>query len=159
MKKRQQKVGEGAVLGTLAAAIAAALGSAARLHAQEPGAEEILVTGSRIVRRDFEANSPIMTIDATSFEESSTIAIESVLNKMPQFVPAAATQSGGANFIDLAVLGLTFAAITLVWLVFYSYLLATAGNFMQRPKVRRILEAVTGTILVALGLRLATEPR
>ena len=74
-------------------------------------------------------------------------------------MPEAGTRSGGANFVDLAVLGLTFAAITLVWLVFYTYLLSTAGNFMQRPKVRRLLEAVTGTILVALGFRLATEPR
>lgn len=49
--------------------------------------EEITVTGSRIVRRDFEANSPIMTVDAERFEDSSTIAIESVVNQLPQFVP------------------------------------------------------------------------
>jgi outer membrane receptor protein involved in Fe transport len=56
---------------------------------QQPGVlEEITVTGSRIVRRDFEANSPITTIDADRFEESSTIAIESVMNQLPQFIPS-----------------------------------------------------------------------
>ena len=49
--------------------------------------EEITVTGSRIVRRDFSAPSPIMTIDAATLENSSTISIESVLNQYPQFVP------------------------------------------------------------------------
>jgi hypothetical protein len=41
-------------------------------HAQEPAAgqpEEITVTGSRIVRRDYDANSPIQTIDRSAFEQ------------------------------------------------------------------------------------------
>ena len=33
--------------------------------------EEVTVTGSRILRRDFEANSPIMTVDAETFEKAS----------------------------------------------------------------------------------------
>src|SRR5690606_34076059 len=47
------------------------------------------------------ANSPITTVDAARFEETSTIAIESVINQLPQFVPAASqvesegTSSGG----------------------------------------------------------------
>lgn len=73
----------------LASAISTVLvgltGSEASL-AQE--VEEITVTGSRIVRRDYQANSPIVTLDESAFEESSTIAMESVLNQLPQFVPA-----------------------------------------------------------------------
>jgi iron complex outermembrane receptor protein len=49
--------------------------------------EEVTVTGSRIVRRDFDAKSPILTIDPRAFDESSTLAVESVLNRLPQFVP------------------------------------------------------------------------
>jgi outer membrane receptor protein involved in Fe transport len=49
--------------------------------------DEVIVTGSRIARRDFEANSPIFTVEATAFEEASTLAVESVLNQLPQFVP------------------------------------------------------------------------
>jgi len=35
--------------------------------AQQDQLEEVLVTGSRIVRRDFTANSPIQTIDSDAF--------------------------------------------------------------------------------------------
>lgn len=68
-----------------------------RASAQEQTIEEVTVTGSRIVRRDFEANSPITTVDAERFEESSTIAIESVVNQLPHFVPAVTQFSGGGG--------------------------------------------------------------
>ncbi len=54
---------------------------------QQP--EEITVTGSRIVRRDYDANSPIQTIDKNAFEQQNSIALETALNQLPQFVPAA----------------------------------------------------------------------
>jgi outer membrane receptor protein involved in Fe transport len=76
---------------TLASTIAALLLASAlpSAHAQEgPAVEEIQITGSRIARRDNTANSPIMTLEEGRFEESSTIAMESVLNQLPQFVPA-----------------------------------------------------------------------
>jgi len=63
-----------------------------------PGAAEsgrIVVTGSRIQRRDFEANSPIVTVDEGLLEQSSTAAIESNLNKLPQFTPAQTPTAGG----------------------------------------------------------------
>lgn len=60
--------------------------------------EEITVTGSRIVRRDFEANSPIMTVDTGRFEETSTIGMESVLNQLPQFTPAVTQFNVGSEF-------------------------------------------------------------
>jgi iron complex outermembrane receptor protein len=76
----------------LATSVAAALAASmqAPVFAQD-GAEleEITVTGSRIVRNDFQANSPIQTIDAQSIEEDSAMALEYTLNQMPQFVPAA----------------------------------------------------------------------
>src|SRR5690606_24938094 len=74
---------------TLASAVAVALGVAESTYAQQSEVEEVVVTGSRIARRDFEASSPITTVEAERFEESSTIAIESVVNQLPQFVPAA----------------------------------------------------------------------
>lgn len=55
----------------------------------------IVVTGSRIQRQDFEANSPIVTIDETLLEQSSTAALEQNLNKLPQFVPAKTPTQGG----------------------------------------------------------------
>jgi outer membrane receptor protein involved in Fe transport len=53
-----------------------------------PPAEAIVVTGSRIVRKDYTANSPILTVDSSTFENTSTGAIEENLNKLPQFTPA-----------------------------------------------------------------------
>lgn len=75
---------------TIAASIAASglTVSGLALAQEDAQLEEITVTGSRIQRRDFSANSPITTVDEGRFEESSTIAMESVLNQLPQFVPA-----------------------------------------------------------------------
>jgi len=47
--------------------------------------EAIIVTGSRIKRRDFEANSPIVTVEEDFFRQSTTSAVEQQLNKLPQF--------------------------------------------------------------------------
>ena len=54
-----------------------------------PSVEEIVVTGSRIVRRDFESNSPIVTVDSEDFETQTGLNVESYLNQMPQYNPAA----------------------------------------------------------------------
>ena len=56
---------------------------------QQQQVEEVVVTGSRIVRRDYEANSPLQTVDSSAFEAQNSIAIETTLNRLPQFVPAA----------------------------------------------------------------------
>lgn len=60
-----------------------------------PVANSIVVTGSRIQRRDLEANSPIVTVDEGLLEQSATAAIESSLNKLPQFTPAQTPTAGG----------------------------------------------------------------
>jgi outer membrane receptor protein involved in Fe transport len=73
-------------------ALAGGLGSVAVADDEGASAERIVVTGSRIVRRDFEANSPILTIESTLFENSSTGAVEANLNKLPQFTPAVQSQ-------------------------------------------------------------------
>ena len=56
-------------------------------HGQD-SVEEVVVTGSRIVRRDLNAPSPIMTVDTQRLENSSTLSVETILNQMPQFTPA-----------------------------------------------------------------------
>ncbi len=73
----------------------AAMALSAPVAAQESDEEQaeerdntILVTGSRIQRRDFVATSPIVTVDAALIEDSSNINLEANLNKLPQFAPA-----------------------------------------------------------------------
>jgi iron complex outermembrane receptor protein len=51
--------------------------------------EEIVVTGSRIIKRDYESNSPIVTIESAQFEMQTGLNIESYLNQLPQYNPAA----------------------------------------------------------------------
>jgi threonine/homoserine/homoserine lactone efflux protein len=50
-------------------------------------------------------------------------------------------------------------AFGLVWLTGYAWLLDRAVTAFKSPRVRRALDALTGTVLVALGLRLAAERR
>ena len=47
--------------------------------------EEIVITGSRIMRRDLARASPILTVDTEAFEQSSNVSLEAVLNQYPQF--------------------------------------------------------------------------
>jgi threonine/homoserine/homoserine lactone efflux protein len=73
---------------------------------------------------------------------------------LPQF----ATTGEGA-FASLLLLGLTFCAMTFVWLTLYACVVARAGDVLRRRNVRRAIEAVTGSVLVALGVRLVAEQR
>src|SRR5690606_21388004 len=94
-------------------------------HAQQAGAmEEVVITGSRIVRRDFNAPSPIVTVDAEAFDRSSNVALEYTLNQYPQFSPAdtqftatdiqpTAQNSPGASTLDLRGLGASRSLVLL----------------------------------------------
>ncbi|WP_105103472.1 TonB-dependent receptor plug domain-containing protein [Microbulbifer pacificus] len=74
--------------------------------------EEVVVTGSRIVRQDFDSASPIATIDQDIFKSQNAMTVESVLNSMPQFVPSVTSTSnnpsnGGQANVELRGLGTT----------------------------------------------------
>jgi iron complex outermembrane receptor protein len=97
----QQLLNRSVLASTISALLAG--GAAAQAQAQDTALEEITVTGSRIVRRDLEAASPIMTVDTQALENSSTMSIESVLNQMPQFVPDNTQFDGGTNVASGAV--------------------------------------------------------
>jgi iron complex outermembrane recepter protein len=58
--------------------------------------EEVVVTGSRIVRRDMETNSPLLTIEMQQFEDSAFISVEEALNELPQFMVGGAGMNAGA---------------------------------------------------------------
>jgi threonine/homoserine/homoserine lactone efflux protein len=51
------------------------------------------------------------------------------------------------------------AAASLAWLAVYATLVPRAGDVLRRPPVRRALDRVTGTVLIALGVRLALSRR
>jgi threonine/homoserine/homoserine lactone efflux protein len=64
-----------------------------------------------------------------------------------------------ASLFSLIGLGVVFASMTLTWLTGYAFAAAQAGDFLRRRQIRRRIEAVTGAVLLGLGLRLATEHR
>jgi threonine/homoserine/homoserine lactone efflux protein len=70
---------------------------------------------------------------------------------LPQFAPH------DASFVQLASLGLLFCVTTLLWLGGYALVVARLGDLLRRSRVRRALDAVTGTVLVTFGARLALD--
>jgi iron complex outermembrane receptor protein len=81
----------GVLLGTTAMMASFATQALAQDQVEEKiTLEEIVVTGSRILRdRDFVSSSPIVTIEATDFERQTGLNIESYLNQLPEYNPAA----------------------------------------------------------------------
>jgi len=65
----------------------------------------------------------------------------------------------GSSFSVLLGLGLVFCTMTFTWLTAYAFAVAKAGDLLRRPAIRRAFDAVLGVVLVALGLRLATDRR
>jgi iron complex outermembrane receptor protein len=104
------------VHGVLAIAGAALLGTAVSVpaHAQEAADEgelqEVLVTGSRIVRRDYAAASPIVTVNSERLNEQAGGTFGIKLQQMPQVTPGGNEMVGsgqptGRATIDLRGLG------------------------------------------------------
>ena len=82
--------------------------------------QEVVVTGSRIVRQDFTSLSPIVTVDAAAIENHSDPSIVNALQSLPQFnvagnssnlsqasnpFPSATGAAPGAATVDLRGLG------------------------------------------------------
>ena len=72
----------------------------------------------------------------------------------PQFVPA-----DGPVFTTTAVLGLLQITLETVLYLWLAAAVARAGAWFRRPRIRRRLEAVSGTVLVGLGVRVALSSR
>ena len=71
----------------------------------------------------------------------------------PQFVP-----SDQPLFATTAVLALGQVAIEIVIYLALAAGVARAGTWLRRPRIRRGLDAVSGTVLVGLGVRVAAAP-
>jgi len=76
--------------------------------------------------------------------------------KMAAFFTSLLPQFGD-GFAVLLGLGLVFSLMTLAWLSGYAFAVAKTSAFLLRPRVRRALDAITGAVLVAFGLRLAAD--
>ena len=74
------------------------------------------------------------------------------LTLLPQFI--APGEPAALRALQLA---LVFDVIGLAWLLVYAAMLAAIGDALGRSGPRRLIRWVSGTVLVALGLRVALE--
>lgn len=92
--------------------IAMAMGSVSALaqQADDQEIEEITVTGSRLIRRDLNAPSPVTVISDANIRSSGNVTLEETLNEMPQLAAdnTSSVNSGGGSGVltaDLRGLG------------------------------------------------------
>lgn len=96
---------------SIAAALTISAGTSFAQDAQDADSEfeEVVVTGSRIPRKDLVANSPVNVVQAEEFQLAATVETESLLNTLPQVVPSfgATTNNPGTGTatVDLRNLG------------------------------------------------------
>lgn len=129
--------------------------------AQEAPVQSIIITGSRIATRDYTANSPIVTVSDKLLTDTSTSAIETSLNKLPQYTPSqtpalggdiqpTATNTPGAATISLRGLGAN-RSLTLI-----DGRRATPGNANMTVDINSIPSAAIERVEVITGGASAT---
>ncbi len=118
--------------------------------------EEVVVTGSRIKRKDLVATSPVAVVGAQEFKLSGTINVEQVLNTLPQTVPGLTGNSNnpgnGTATVDLRGLGETR---TLVLVNGKRYLQSSQANTVDLNTIPSALikqvEVLTGGASAVYG--------
>jgi threonine/homoserine/homoserine lactone efflux protein len=157
----------GVVAGQAVWALAASLGVAALIVASEPafvalkfaGAAYLVVLGGQALVAAVRGRAHDGEAVAAGGRELRQGLLSNLGNpKMAVFFTSLLPQFGG-SFPALLGLGMLFCAMTLAWLCAYAGVVARAGDALRRPRVRRTLDALTGGVLVALGVRLATATR
>ena len=159
--------------GLLVWALAAALGIAALLHASGTaftllklaGAAYLVWLGLRALAEAWRGSSeesseaaprrtssPFRQGLLTNLFNPKVALVYTTL--IPQFI-----DRGGSEVAQTFLLAGVFIAMGLVWLTGYALLVAKVGALLRRPSVRRVVNAVAGTVLTALGVRLAFERR
>ena len=167
----------GVVSGQATWAVATSAGIAALLVASEPAFLAVkLLGGAYLIFLGVQAllaavrRTPVAGVE--QFRRAARVAptvayrqglISNLGNpKMAAFFPSLLPQfagSGDPSFWALLALGLVFCALTLVWLTAYALVVAKAGDLFRGGRVRRLLDAVTGVVLVTLGFRVAASQR
>ncbi len=109
LKPRRQPAGPSVSIGVAVSLALAAPASQAVDERDGAAVEEIVVTGSRIARRDLTANSPISVFEAEQLSITNTTNVEEFLRDMPQFVAGVGSNSNNGNdgsaTVDLRNLG------------------------------------------------------
>ena len=157
----------GVASGQLVWAFAASTGLAALLAASEPAFDALKLAGAAyLVLLGLHALRDAVRGVAARHEPHEVPAAPSGLRqglisnlgnpKMAVFFTGLLPQFADA-FATMLALGFAFAALTLAWLTLYAFAVERARAALARPEVRRTLDAITGTALIALGVRIAAD--
>ena len=167
----------GVELGQATWSVATSAGIAALLVAAEPafvalklaGAAYLVLLGAQALvsaLRLGRSTEAAATLQRAGLRPATALhqgAVSNLTNpKMAVFFPSLLPQFVSPNmtsFAALLTLGLCFCVMTLSWLTVYALVVARAGDVLRRARVRRFVEGLTGTVLVAFGIRVATAPR
>ena len=66
-----------------------AIAQTAASGTEASGLEEVMVTGSRILRQDYSSSSPVVTVEVEQIEVTGAVTVEQYLNTLPQFTEGA----------------------------------------------------------------------
>lgn len=171
LEGRRQAVlaGAGICLGCLAWGVAVSLGLGALLQASElaytvvkfAGAAYLIWLGSRLLfrpRASFDTGKGMSAGNGQAFWRG---LLTNLLNPkigvfyvtfLPQFVPLGADVAGYSFF-----LACLHVLLTLAWFAVLIAATIPLGKLLRRPALTRALDRVTGGVLVAFGVRLATS--
>jgi threonine/homoserine/homoserine lactone efflux protein len=164
--------GAGVAIGQCVWTVAAGVGLAGLLRASEPaflalkaaGAAYLIFLGARSLwaaRSGHDAGTSRQALVVGPVRALKQGFINDLGNpKMAAFFISLLPQFAGAGHAGLAAflaLGFLFSLLTFTWLAAYSFAVARARNFLDRPRIRRALDALTGCVLIGLGVRVAAE--
>jgi len=164
----------GVAAGQLIWAFAASLGLAALVAASEPlfravqlaGAGYLCYLGAKALwsaLRGAPTEDPQRTATARTRHVGLRQGLVSNLSnpKMAAFFTGLLPQFAGpeAGFVAFMAFGAVFSAMTLAWLVVVAAAAGRLHTVLRRDRIRRVIEAITGAVLIALGVRVAVEGR
>ena len=155
----------GVGLGQAVWTVAAAAGLVAVLRASQPAFTALRLAGAAYLvflgvqslvaaARRRSAHRPVVPRTTPGGSLRQGLVSNLANPKMVVFFTSLLPQFGDA-FATLLGLGLLFSLLTGIWLAGYAFAAARARRLLARERVRRAFEAVTGVVLVALGLRVA----
>ena len=158
----------GVALGQLVWALAASVGLVALLHAWEPaflalriaGAAYLLFLGLTALWSAFaRRREPVVVVQRLRTPPVAQGLLSNLGNPkmavfftslLPQFAPH-------GSFVALFALGVVFCSLTLAWLTGYALAVSRASELVRSSRPWRAIEALTGAVLVALGVRVAVS--